>query len=309
MAQESEAAELRRGARRFLWGSVCIALLLMAAILVRQGLFKQMASLNFLTESAQDINKGQSVKIAGFRVGSVDTVTLQPDGQVAVVLSIDQSHMRFVTRDAVVELRKEGFVGGATLEIIPGNDKSRLASNEATLVFSRAEGLTAVANSLRDKILPVLDDIKAITSTLADPKQGLPASLAAVKETTGHVDALLKTGTQQVSALGNSTGKVLGAAQEDLHRLGQIMGEVNGKLPALMDKTQKVIDHIEKISAEAEVTVPPALKDGAATATDVREIVTGAKGAWPLRNLVDSQKAGGLVLDSDPHAEGSRAAP
>ena len=93
--------------RQFLLFALLVTLALIAAIVVRQGLFRQTASYSFVANSAQDIVKGQAVRIAGFRVGSVAEVRLQDDGQVAVSMEIDADHMRFITHDACVELRKD----------------------------------------------------------------------------------------------------------------------------------------------------------------------------------------------------------
>jgi phospholipid/cholesterol/gamma-HCH transport system substrate-binding protein len=307
--QDSEVALLHRGTRRFLLLGLLATALIVSAILLRQGLFRQTSNLSFVTESAQDISKGQSVKIAGFRVGSVEAVTLRADGQVEVRLEIDADYMRFVTRDAVVELRKEGLVGSAVLEIIPGPDKTRLAANEAKLAFARADSLTAMALSLRDKIMPVLADIKAITGTLADPQHGLPGTLALVRETTVSLNTVLQTGNRQVADVGQAATAVLGKAEKGLAQLDQTLSTVNTRLPALLDKTQRIADHIEKVAADAETSVPPLLHDGGAVAADVREIVTGAKTAWPIKNLVDPPVSPKLKADSDPRAEGVRGNP
>lgn len=305
--QDSDVALLHRGTRRFLMVSLLATVGIVAAIFLRQGLFRQTAVLGFVAESAQDISKGQSVKIAGFRVGSVDTVTLRADGKVEVQMEIDADYMRFVTRDAVVELHKEGLVGSSVLEIMPGPDKTRLAANEAKLAFTRNDGLTAMANTLRDKLMPVLGDIKVITGILADPQKGLPATLAQVRDTTTSLNTLLQTGNRQVGDVGQAATSVLGKAEQDLVQLHRTLDTVNSRLPALLDKTQRIVDHVEKVAADAESSVPPLLHDGGAVAADVREIVTGAKTAWPIRNFVEAPAPLKLKADSDPHAEGSVA--
>ncbi len=302
IAQEADAETLRRGSRRFLWGSLLLFLLIFVAILVRQGLLQQTATLQFMTDSAQDLNQGQSVKIAGFRVGSVQTVTLRPDGVVAVVMTVDTDYMKFVTRDAVVELRKEGFVGSAALEILPGQDKTTLAANEATLTFVRSEGLTAVANSLRDKMIPVLDDIKLITRALADPDNGISASLVAVRQGTAQINTVLSTANTQLGSVGASVQGTLAQAQGDLGRLGTTLDTVNRDLPVLLTKAQRVVDHVQAVAAQAETSVPPALREGRGVVGDVKDMVGGVKSAWPMRHLVEPSDAARLVMDSDPQA-------
>lgn len=304
--QDSDAVALRQGTRRFLLIAVLVVIAIVAAIFVRQGLFRQMATLGFVTDSAQELNKGLAVKVAGFRVGAVDSVTLRPDGKVEVSLEIDANYMKFVTHDAVIELRKEGLIGSSTLEILPGADKAHLAANEAKLNFNRAEGVTAMANQLREQIVPILNDIKAITGTLADPKSGLPATLASVRGTVDSIRELATTGNQQVSTLGAAAERALGKLDDDLSLVGKTLDATNARLPVLLEKSQKIVEHVEKITAAAEISVPPAVRDGGAVLGDVREIVSGAKQVWPVRNLVAAPTAAKLKADSDPRAEGAR---
>ncbi len=305
--QDSDAAALSRGTRRFLFLALALALTLIVAIVVRQGLFRQTANYSFVADTAQDIAKGQAVRIAGFRVGSVAEVRLKDDGQVAVTLEIDADNMRFVTHDARVELRKEGLVGSATLEIVPGPDKTRLAAAQARLAFSRADGLTALANQVRDEFVPILKDIKLITGALADPEKGLPGTLARIRESSEALNVLLANGNRQVEGIGGKAIQVLGKAEEDLGHLGQTLEAANKRLPGMLDRTQQMLDHAEKITAEAAVSVPPALRDGSAVAADVREIVGGAKQTWPIRTFVDAPAPATLKADSDPRGEAGRA--
>ena len=304
---DSDTAALSRGTRRFLFLALALALALVVAIVVHQGLFRQTANYSFVADTAQDIAKGQAVRIAGFRVGSVSEVNLKDDGKVAVTLEIDADHMRFITHDARVELRKEGLVGSATLEIVPGADKTRLAAAQARLTFSRADGLTALANQVRDEFVPILKDIKLITGTLADPEKGLPGTLAKIRESSEALNVLLANGNRQVEGIGGKAIQVLGKAEEDLGHLGQTLEAANKRLPGMLDRTQQMLDHAEKITAEAAVSVPPALRDGSAVAADVREIVGGAKQTWPIRTFVDAPAPATLKADSDPRGEAGRA--
>lgn len=307
-AHDQEMLALRRGTRRFVVLSIVLLLAVIAAILVRQGLFRPTVSLGFVASGAQDISKGMAVKIAGFRVGSVHTVTLRADGQVDVAMEIDADYLRFVTQDAVAELRHENLVGSPSIEIVPGADKTRLATADARLTFSRAEGLTAIAGQLREDIQPILQDIKKVTAALADPKHGVAATLARLHETTAQAQALLVTGNQQTGQLGDAAGRVLRTADADLQQLGRTLEQTNTQLPVILNKTQRILDHVDTLGANAAHAVPPLLKDGQAVAGDVREIVSGAKQAWPVRNLIAPAGPVHLPADSDPRAEGGQRA-
>ncbi|MCF8179446.1 MAG: hypothetical protein K9J74_13140, partial [Sulfuritalea sp.] len=107
--------------------------------------------------------------------------------------------------------------------------------------------------------------------------------------------------------IGNAATRVMGKAEEDLNHLGQTLEVANQRLPGIIDRTQQMLDHVEKITAEAEISVPPALRDGSAVTSDVREIVRGAKQTWPIRNFVDAPGVAKLKMDSDLRGEGGRA--
>jgi len=311
---DADAEALRRGIRRFLLFAVLAMLAVAAAIAIRQGVFRQTTGYSFVTNSAQDIVKGQAVRIAGFRVGSVSEVSLKDDGHVAVNMEIDADYMRFITYDARVELHKDGLVGSATLEIVPGADQSRLAPAQARLAFSRADGLAALANQVRDEFIPILKDIKAITGTLADAEKGLPGTLARVRESADALNVLLATSNRQVEGIGGTAIRLMGNTEKSISYLGQTLETTNQRLPSMLDRTQQildrtqqVLDHAEKIAAEAEASVPPLLRDGSAAAADAREIVSGAKQTWPISSFVGAPAPATLKPDSDPRGEAGRA--
>ena len=320
--QDREAELFQRGARRFLWAGFIATLLVVGAIMWRQGWFKETAEFYFVTDNAHDLSKGQQVKIAGFRVGAVQAVALQANGDVTVRLVVDADHLRFVTTESLVELRKEGLVGAAVLEIVPGNNanKGQPAKDGDKLSFTRADSLSAMAMELRNKINPVIDDVKTITGavahTLTDQQQGLPATLGQIRTLTSSLNTLVNTGNQQAGLVGESVRQTLDKTQGDLTRLGQTMDTVNQRLPGLLDRTQQVIEqtsgvigHVEKIAAQAEVSVPPVLQNTDAIAADVREVVSGAKTTWPLRNIVDAPAPQQLKMDSEPALTGKAQSP
>ena len=91
------------------------------------------------------------------------------------------------------------------------------------------------------------------------------------------------------------------------HRIVAPDAATISRLPVVLERTQQIVDHVENIAA-AEISVPPALRDGNAVTADVREIVAGARAAWPVRNLVDVPAPTQFKADSDPRAQGGHAA-
>ncbi|MVB98604.1 hypothetical protein D6V35_19520, partial [Vibrio cholerae] len=76
---------------------------------------------------------------------------------------------------------------------------------------------------------------------------GLPAALGQVRETTGALRTLIDTGNRQLTGVGAAATRVLGKAEEDLAQVGRTLETANSRLPALLDRTQSIVDHVDKI--------------------------------------------------------------
>ena len=302
---DREVASLRRRAWIFVAGALLVAALMTLVLAARQGLFKQTVPLYFVAASAADINRGMPVKAVGFRIGSVGEIVLQPDASVKVRLDIDGEYIRFITHDAVAQLRKEGFVGGGTIELESGSNKEMLAAPQSILKFEREATLTELAQQLHEEILPIIQDVKQITGALADPNGGVKRTLNLVNRTVGALHAssdelktLLQHGDQRVATLSEKTAAVLDRAESDLAQLGRSLQSVDAKLPALLKKVDGILDDAGKLSAEAALQAPVLLREGSAAVADTREVLDAAKSNWPLNKLLAPAVGAPLVPDS-----------
>lgn len=302
---DQEVAALRRRAWLFLAGALLVAAAVTLALAARQGLFKQTVPLYFVADSAADINRGTPVKAVGFRIGNVGEIVLQPDASVKVRMDIDGEYIRFITQDAVAQLRKEGFVGGAMIELLSGANKEMLAAPQSVLKFEREATLSELAQQLHEEILPIIQDVKQITGALADPGGGVKRTLTLVHAAVDSLHAssdelksLLAHSDSRVATLSEKTAAVLDRAESDLAQVGRSLQRVDERLPGLLQKVDAIVDDGAKLSREAAREGPALLRDGAAAVADTREIVDGAKASWPLKQLLSPPASAPLPPDS-----------
>lgn len=295
---DAEVRALRRRAWWFIAGGLLLAAAMLGGLAARQGFFIQTVPMYFVAHSATDMNKGMPVKVFGFRIGRVGEIRLQPDATVKVRMDIEESYRRFITHDAVVQLHKEGFVGGGIIEILPGKDKDIPADPEATLKYEPSVTLTEIANQLHDQIVPILKDVKTITGTLADPDHGIARTVNNVNETVANLQAVsaelktvVKHGDQQLQTIGGKTATTLDRVEADLTEAGKTLQTVNSRLAPMLQK-------VDGLLGDVADQAPPILRDGRAAVRDTREILDGAKQTWPVRNLVAPAKSGPLPTDS-----------
>jgi phospholipid/cholesterol/gamma-HCH transport system substrate-binding protein len=323
-ADTSSQRALRRPVLWFVLAALLLMCALVGAVAWKQGLFAKTTQLYFFANTAYGMNKGMAVKFSGFRIGSVDEVTLESDGSVKVRMLINTSYLRFVPLDSKAHLIKEGLIGASVIEIEPGETGAREVANNDVLVFERARDVNDIAKNLLDRVQPILEDVKKITAFVNDPDSDLRQTIrninktsAALVETTEEIKRLVRNSDQRVGALSGQAGSLLLKAEERMGEIGTALGQVNAslkvldeKVPGLMLKADKTLENFQaasanlrKIAEEGALQAPGILRDGRAVAEDAREIIGGAKKSWPVRNFVTQPQES--LLPPDSHESGS----
>ena len=298
------------------------ALIVVAAIvasLIKHDAFTPTMRVHFLAHSAQGIRKGMSVQLSGFRIGSVKSLQIEPDARVRVTLLIEHKYAGFVTPDSYVGLSKEGLIGASFIEIEPGQDRSRPIEEDGVLRFYRATELADMAQDLKEKVDPILEEVKKVTVSLNDPKGDIRTTIANVREATAQVAALAQQINQlarrsegRVDAIAGKVDGVLGEAQTTLARartaldtMGRTLENVDQQVPGLLLRLDQSLKNVESVTADARRLssslgdeLPPAIREGRGLVQDAGEIVDGVKRAWPIRSLVPPPAPAALPLDS-----------
>lgn len=310
---------LERKAIVFLAVAALILLAVFAAALVRQGYFTQTSRLYVIANSALGISKGMAVQLSGFRIGSVEDLTLEADTRVRLQLVVQSELLRHIPQDSQARLAKEGFIGARFIEILPGSKNARPIAANGVLAFERDRDLTALAAELTGKIQPILEDIHRFTSSVNEPDGDIRQTLRHIRETTATVAALRTDLRQLVSNSGERMNEVAGKLELVLDRtagtldkagraidsLGNTLATVNRELPNMVLKIDQSLKNVEavtvdarRVSAAMSEQLPGAMQDGRILVEDTREIIDGAKRAWPIRNLIAAPVETAPALDS-----------
>lgn len=332
---------LERKAGLFLGFAALLALALVAAALVRQGLFTQTSPLYFFAPGAQGIAKGMAVQLSGFRIGSVEALSLEADTSVKVRVSVESDTLRHITQGSAIKLAREGLIGASFLEIVPGERGARPHAAGGVLRFERERDFGAIADSLAARLNPILEDVKRITERAQDPQGDLLTTLRHIRETTaaiaamrGDLQRMAQTTGERIDGMAGKVEQVLdgtalvldkagrtidtasqslASATRSLETLGNTLRTVNRELPALVLKIDHTLANVESASADARriaqtlgSELPPAIREGRMLTEDAREIVDGARRAWPIRNLLPAPEQAVPPLDSHEPAPAPR---
>ena len=321
--QDPRFVELGRKTVAFLILAVAITVGTVLAGLINQDFFTKTTRLYFFADSAQGIAKGMSVQLSGFRIGTVDELSLEPNATVKVRLVINSQYTHFIRQDSQARLAKEGLIGASNIEITPGSPYTREVLNDGVLKFNRAKDIADIAPDLAGRIGPILTDIKSITQSINDPDGDVRQTLKSVRQASAQlaeaaagVNKIANSGDARLADIQGRINVVLDRAGASVDKAGVVLDTLGGtlatvdrSLPDLLLKLNSTLQNADAASVEVRrltsllsTDLPPAVVEGRALMQDTREVVQGARKTWPIRNFVPPAEEQALPLDSHDDA-------
>ena len=89
---------------------------------------------------ADGLTRGSEVRLAGVRVGSVSSITVNPENYLAVARFEIRSDLS-IPEDSSAEIRSEGLLGGSFVDIVPGSEDAMLAAGESFALTQSSVGV------------------------------------------------------------------------------------------------------------------------------------------------------------------------
>ena len=305
------SSEVTRGARDITLASriflvVAVVSLVLSALLLahNQGVFTPTIRAYFYAGTADGMNKGMAVKLVGFRVGSVQNISIEPDRRVKVELDIVEKYAPMIFSNAVVRLMREAVIGGNVLEVRPGTEAAGAIGDKAVLRFERDPGIEGAVTKLLDQITPIVTDIRQITAYLNNPEGDFRQAMRNINATASQLGNA-SAGLQQIStsAAGalDSTGLLVKDARSSLAVMDSSLKRIDAALPGITVKVEQSLENIRVTSEAMRVMATGDLQglvgEAGGLVIETSEVVRGAKRAWPLRDVVQPPRESLLRLD------------
>src|SRR3990167_6257913 len=111
----------------------CAALLFVLAD--RQGFFQPKTLLLAESPTGADLRPCMAVKLSGFKIGEVRSVSLNEHAHVDVLMRIEDRYLRWIKADSFVSVAREGLIGDSHLAITGGSAKLPPVREGDTLNF------------------------------------------------------------------------------------------------------------------------------------------------------------------------------
>lgn len=298
--------------------ALLLAALLLGGIAYHQGAFGSRASLYFIADDVTGLAPGTTVRMSGFRIGKIHDLELQADQTVKVTLLIDTELFDRLRADAQANVVREQL-RPAAIDLRAGKAEARLSRQDPRVAYGRRGTLGEIADDLRNRFAPILDDMRQLSGVARDRKADLDAILqntraisTALAGTTEQLNALATELRQRASGLGAQSETAMQQANRSLVRLDGLIGSadrslgaINARLPTLLEKTDGMLGQLDglmrdsrTITAAAASGLPPLLRAAPPLVDESREMLQGLRDSWPLRSMLPPPAPPLLTIDS-----------
>jgi len=235
-------------------------------------------------QDASRLKSGDTVRIAGIRVGSVQDVELQADKSVLVTFDADRDTV--LTTGTKAAIRYLNLVGDRYLELIDTPDSTQIVPAGGQIPEER----TAPALDL-DLLLgglkPVIQglnptDVNALTSSLIQIFQGQG----------GTLDSLLSKTSSFTNSLADNN-QVIEELIVDLRTVLDTLAKDGDEFSGAIDKLEQLVSGLSS-DRDPVGTAIDALDNGTASIADLL-----SRGRTPLANTVDEMNRLAPLVDND----------
>lgn len=272
----------------FITAAIILGVLII--IVMKHDILTPQYTLYFTADKGKGISEGMSVRLSGFKVGKVVSLSLDEQAQVRVKMTIWKKYIQWISKDSMAKVVKEGLWGESSVEISVGSPQTPRVEDKASIAFETTKDLGDVIEELK----PTLEEIKGTINYINDPKGDVKVTLNNFRRLSEqlftskeHLDALLR----------NTDGTV--------NKLDLAVTTVNKDLPKIMNQLSRSADNIEKMTGELKIVVeqsapkiPSSINAIESAASETKEILGGAKRAWPINNMVTPPQEKVLKGDS-----------
>jgi ABC-type transporter Mla subunit MlaD len=264
----------------------------------RQGWFTPTEHLFLVLDSGtQGVQVGTLVKLKGFKIGEVDSMSLEPNLNVHVRMRVTAAKLALLGADAQVKLARDTPIGAKYIEFVPGTKPKGSLLAEATVplhVGGDVEDLMLVVkggveklSAALGKIEPILDDVKKLTGEAASMRETIHSSVNVVlgnlQTVSGQVKQIGQTAQGMAASVDADRAVIMTQIKDIVKTLDTTIAK---DVPQMTSKVNQALDDVKKITAGAATDIPPTMRSVRVATEDVAEMTDGAKKVWPISTFI-----------------------
>jgi phospholipid/cholesterol/gamma-HCH transport system substrate-binding protein len=233
---------------------------------------------------ASSLEPGDSVRVAGVRVGTVDEVRLRPDN--TVLVSFDADRDVVLTTGTRAAVRYLNLVGDRYLELVDGPGSTRVMPRGSQIPADRTQSALDL-DLLLGGLKPVIrglnpDDVNALTNALLQIFQGQGNTLQSLLSRTSSFSNSLADNNAALEALVDNLDTVLAT-----------LGKEGERFSGALDKFERLTTEL----AKDRDTIGTAIDSLSAGTASIADLLSNVRP--PLAATIDQLNRVAPLLDKD----------
>jgi phospholipid/cholesterol/gamma-HCH transport system substrate-binding protein len=261
------------------------------------------------------LSDGADVEVLGIRAGVVRRVVIQPNQQMYAEAAIDKQAQAFIRRDSEAVIRRRfGVAGAAYIDISRGNGAMmdwKYAVIDATAEQAATEKIGPLIDALREKILPVFDDIRRTVAALSviaervEKGEGTVGRLISSDTLSRKVEAAVDSLQNEITGLDRVIDELYAAAKDahaaanDAHAVVASAAANDAGVPATLRRLNTLLATLQSAAHDiaqatprlpqiaqnvetASADLPALLTQIQVTAVELEKSLIQLRGSWLL---------------------------
>jgi phospholipid/cholesterol/gamma-HCH transport system substrate-binding protein len=212
-----------------------------------------------------------AVMLNGLQVGKVKSITIQPEKNNELLVTISVNRSIKVPEGTIASLADNGFLGGKNINLYLSKN-SKILESGSSLTSKTEVGISAL---IKEKTLPVMSNVDTLVNQLKN--------IASKFDSTGlYLNKLLKTSDRSIAALNASVGGTLAenrtnlkAITANINTLSASLIETEKGIKPLMGKMGSVVDSLNALKLNEAVV---STKKSLATLQNIMSDLQAGKG-------------------------------
>ena len=234
----------------------------------------------FATAQAVTPGQGQTVRVAGVRIGDVAEVSLE-EGRAIIGLDIDREYEGLVRRDATALLRPRTGLKDMFIELDPGSREGRVLREHETIPVERTapdvdpdEILSALDRDTRDYLTLLVNGLGGGFRGRGGDLREVFARLAPLHRDTRRLNVAVAERRRNLARLVHNYGSTVDTLGEKDRELSQLVSQSSQvfeslareddnislavqRLPGTLEQAQRTLTRVQELGE----VMPPALRE------------------------------------------------
>lgn len=212
-------------------------------------------------DTVAGLDEKSPVRVAGVRVGQVDSITLQPDGRARVTLEVNEDIQ--LRQGATAQISSLGLLGEKYVELFPGDP--RLATIEIPGKTPTISGTSnATIDQVTNQVSTIAEDVKAITASLRasmggpEGTQRMEEIVENVRQVTSKVRLLLEVNEGNVNASAENIRAITAELRIEIPKIAasidRVLGSVGGTVGENREDVRALVQNLKTLSGDLRTT-------------------------------------------------------